>query len=223
MYLKTKRITKRIILISIFCCFCSHFFAQENDYRAEIGLLGGAAYYIGDANQTLFKDLTPDYGVLFRYRFTTRWAARAELTRTSVKGGNDVATFDNPVNVLDFCGEFNFFDLEKNKYKLYSKTFSPYIFVGLGAMNYKYDDIQQFGISLPFGVGMKVKLGGRFNLNFQYSHRLLFKDDLEEGIALFNDPYGLNGSNFLNNDLLSTLTIGLTFDIWKRECDCMKF
>ena len=72
MYLKTKRIA----LICVFCSFCSYFFAQENDYRAEIGLLGGVAYYIGDANQTLFKDLTLDYGALFRYRFTTRFSAR---------------------------------------------------------------------------------------------------------------------------------------------------
>ena len=218
MYLKTKR----LILISIFICFCSHFFAQENDYRAEIGVLGGAAYYIGDANQTLFKDLTLDYGALFRYRFTTRISARAEVTRTSIKGGSGVQVFDNPVNVLDVCGEFNFFDLEKSKYKRYSKMFSPYIFAGVGAMNYEYEENWQSVASIPFGVGIKVKLGGRFNINTQFSNRLLLKDNLE-GIAIFNNPHGLNGSNFLNNDLLSTITLGLTFDIWRKECDCLGF
>jgi len=214
--------TKKIVFVSIFCCFCSHFFAQKNDYRAEIGVLGGVTYYLGDANSLPFNDLTSDYGVLFRYRFTTRLAARTEISQTSIKGGNGLETFDNPINVLDICGEFNFFDLEKNQYKRFNKMFSPYIFVGLGAMNFEYEQDQKLGFSLPFGVGIKVKLGGRFNFNAQFSNRLLFNDDLE-GIGIFNDPRGLNGNNFMNNDLLSTLTIGFTFDIWKRECDCLRF
>ncbi len=215
MYLKPKK----IIFIALFCCVVSSVSAQQNDYRAEIGVLGGMAYYLGDANHTPFKEITPDYGVLFRYKFTTRLAARAELTRTSVKGGNESATFDHPVNVLDICGEFNFFDLENNPYKRFSKTFAPYIFVGLGAMNYKYEENSNLGISLPFGVGIKVNLGRRFYFNAQFSNRLLFKDNLE-GIEIFNDPRGLNGSNFMNNDMLSTLTVGITYEIWKRKCDC---
>lgn len=218
MYLKPKK----IILIGFLCCFCSHFFAQENEYRAEIGVLGGLAYYMGDANTLPFKNSTPDYGILFRYKFTPRFAARAELTRSSIKGGSELNTFDNPVNVLDICGEFNFFDLEKSKYKRFSKTFAPYIFLGLGAMNYQYTGSQKFGVSLPFGVGLKIKLGERFNFNAQFSNRLLFNDNLE-GIKIFNDPNKLNGSNFMNNDLLSTLTVGVTFDIWKKDCGCTKF
>ncbi|NDV47221.1 hypothetical protein D0T49_09210 [Paludibacter sp. 221] len=213
----------KFLIISVFLCFCSLLHAQRNDYRAEIGLLGGVAYYMGDANLTPFKNITPDYGALFRYRFDTRLAARLEYSRTSVKGGADLTAFDNPLNMVDLCGEFNFFDLEKNKYKRFSKIFSPYIFLGVGMMNYKYEATQQkFGVSIPFGVGIKVKMGGRFNFNAQFSNRLLLKDNME-GIAVYNDQYGLNGSNFLNNDLLSALTVGITFDIWKKECDCLKF
>jgi hypothetical protein len=87
-------------------------------------------------------------------------------------------------------------------------------------MNYLYEEQQSVSVSLPFGVGIKVKLGKRFNFNAQFSNRLLFNDNLE-GLEIFNDPYGLNGSNFLNNDMLSTLTIGITFDFWRRKCDCI--
>jgi hypothetical protein len=202
------------------------FFAQEREYRAEIGVLGGAAYYIGDANHTLFRNATPAYGGLFRYRFDTRFAARAEFLRTSVRGGMDGFNFDNRVHTLNFAGEFNFFDLEKNPNRRFSRIFSPYIFVGVGAMHYFYAEecatqaCPQVNLSIPFGVGVKVKLGNRWNLNAQFSNRLLLADNLE-GIPVFNDPHGLNGSNFLNNDVLSTLTIGITFDIWRRKCDCI--
>jgi len=242
MYLKTKG----IVLIGIFCCFGSYLFAQQQDeFRAEIGILGGVAYYIGDANSTLFRNSTPAYGALFRYNFTPRFAARAEFTRTSITGEyelrmidfplsppNDahvaIMNFDNPINVLDFAGEFNFFDLERSLNRRTSRIFSPYIFVGVGVMNYLYQEVgqtdasQQFTLSIPFGVGIKVKMGKRFNFNAQFSNRLLFADNLE-GISIFNNPHGLNGNNPLNNDMLSTLTIGITYNLWRRCPGCVGF
>lgn len=211
------------LIIAVFCICCTSVFAQqETEYRMEIGVIGGVGSYLGDANTTFYKEIAPAFGGLFRYRFDTRFSARAEYTRTNVKGETALVEFDNPVNVLDLCGEFNFFDLEKSKYKRFSKRYSPYVFVGIGGMNYKYNDKQSFGISVPFGVGLKVKLIDRLNFNLQFSNRLLLKDNLE-GVEILNDPYGLNGSNFLNNDFLSTITVGLTFDIWKKKCDCITF
>ena len=67
---------------------------------------------------------------------------------------------------------------------------------------------------------MKLKLGNRWNINLQWSNRLLLADNLE-AISTFNNPNGLNGYNIFNNDLLSTLTVGISFDILKRECNCM--
>lgn len=218
MYLRAKR----FIFVCFLCFLCAHGFAQRNDYRAEVGLLGGVAYYMGDANLVPFSGSSVNYGALFRYRFTTRLAARTELSQAAIRGRSGEAAFNHPVNMLDVCGEFNFFDLEKNEHKRFSKMFSPYVFIGVGAMNYMYENRQEFGVSIPFGVGMKVKLGGRFNLNAQFSNRLLLKDDLE-GLKALNNPYGLNGSNFLKNDLFSTLTVGVTFDIWKDDCDCHQF
>lgn len=210
---------KKILIVCLVCSFCSHLFAQQRDYRAEFGILGGVAYYLGDANKTPMKNLTPNYGGLFRYRFDTRNSIRAEFTRSSVIIDEETFSIENPVLALDVCAEFNFFDLEKNSNKRFSKIFSPYIFAGIGAMTYSYEDNPAFSMSIPFGLGMKVKFGGRWNLNVQYSTRLLFKDNLE-GLSQYNDPYQLNGSNFMNNDLLSTLTVGVTFDFWERSCDC---
>ena len=221
--------TRRAILVALFCSLFLPLFAQnDREFRAEIGLLGGVGYYIGDTNRTLFRNTTPAYGALFRYRFDKRFAARTEFLRSSVRGGADGFNFDNLVHTLDFAGEFNFFDLENNPHARFSRTFSPYIFAGIGLMHYYCAEegatqaCPQVNLSIPFGVGIKVKLGNRWNLNVQWSNRLLLADNLE-GLWVFNDPHGLNGRNPLNNDMFSTFTVGLTFDIWRRVCECVGF
>ena len=215
-------LVKKVILIFIFSGFFSYLSAQKNsDYRLEIGLMGGISSYMGDANKTFYGNIAPTYGGLIRYRFDTRFAVRGEYSWTETIGGKDYLDFANPVHTMDLCGEFNFFDLEQSKYKRFSKIYTPYIFLGIGGMLYD-DDGASFGLSFPFGVGFKLKMGNRVNLNIQLSNRLLFKDNLE-GIPEYNDPYGLNGSNPLNNDFLSSLTIGVTFNLWARKCECIKF
>ena len=41
-----------------------------------------------------------------------------------------------------------------------------------------------------------------------------------ESKADFNDHAELNGTNIFNNDMLSTLSVGITLNIWKKKCDC---
>jgi hypothetical protein len=192
--------------------------SQMDEYKAEIGLDGGGSFYLGDANSMLFNNIQLSYGGFFRYAINPRIAFRAEFNDTKIVGNFNFQNNQYPLNKgiysADFCGEFNFFDLERNPYKRLSKTFSPYIFAGVGII---YSD--SIKASIPFGIGMKVKLSSRWNLNVQWSNRLSFGDNLE-GVKVLNNPDGLNGSNLFNNDLLSTLTIGISYDIWKKNCKC---
>lgn len=211
----------RLLILGVLVPITNHLSAQAlepDEYRAEIGVSGGGSYYTGDANSLLFKNMQIAYGAFFRYRFNPRMAAKAEFNRTTIGGEfnylNTPITINNAVNAFDFTGEFNFFDLEKNQYKRFSKIFSPYIFAGLGMMI--YDSTR---VSIPFGVGVKVMLGKRWNLNVQWANRILLADNLE-GLPALNNPNGLNGTNLFNNDLLSTITVGISFDIWKKPCDC---
>ena len=196
---------------------------EPNEYRAEIGVAGGGSFYLGDANTVLFNNTQVAYGAFFRYRFNTRMALKAEFTSTKIKGKfnylNKSDSINNAVSTFDLTGEFNFFDLEKNEYKRFSKIFSPYIFAGVGMMNYLYIGTTNLKPSIPFGLGMKVKIGKRWNLNAQWTTRLLLADNLE-GIDVLNDPNKFNGNNPFNNDILSTFTVGISFDIWKKKCDC---
>ena len=199
--------------------------AQEN-YRAEIGINGGGSFYLGEGNNALFRNIQPAFGLIYRQKFNPRIAGHINWNNTSTVGKAILADgsteqYNNVVNVVDFCGEFNFFDLEKKEYKPFSKNFSPFIFAGIGGMIYNSEIAQTFSesISIPFGVGFKVMLGERFNLNLIWSNRLLFSDKLE-GIESLNDASRLNGSNIFNKDLLSTISLGLTFNIFKDKCDC---
>ena len=212
---------KKIRLV-VFCVLCLNFtfVSAQDDYRAEIGLSNGGAYYLGDANNQLFKNTQLAYGAFFRYRFNTRVAIKAEFDRAKISWDGNAT--GNQVNALDACAEFNFFDLEQNPNRMMSKTFSPYIFAGVGLMNYLYIGNSSFSGSIPFGVGMKVKLTERLNFNAQWSNRLTFSDNME-GIAALNNNNNLNGTNFTNNDLLSTFTLGISYDIWRNECDCKDF
>ncbi|MDP4240474.1 MAG: DUF6089 family protein [Bacteroidota bacterium] len=208
----------RLFIFGIFGLISFQLSAQD-EYKAEIGIEGGGSYYLGEANSHPFSNMRMAYGGFFRYRFDQRLAARVELVSATVAGQG---INDNSVYAGDLCGEFNFFDLEKNQYKQFSKTFSPYIFAGIGMMTGVYDGQTSPEFSLTFGVGLKVKLVDRWNLNIQWSNRVLLADNLEgTGIhSTYNNSNSLNGSNILNNDLLSTFTVGLSFDIWKKHCDC---
>jgi hypothetical protein len=194
-----------------------------DEYKAEIGINGGGSFYLGEANNQLFNYTRPAFSGYVRYLFSPRIALRAELSSAIVAGS---AIKDNQIYIGDLCGEFNFFDLEQNPYKRYSKTFSPYIFAGLGMITDVYAGQNLPEACLPFGIGMKFKLANRWNFNIQWVNRLLLADNLEgdsaPGVSThYNNPNNLNGTNILNNDFLSTITIGISYDFWKKQCKCL--
>lgn len=221
--------------------------AQEDTYFAEIGVHGGSSYYLGDANNVLFKNAQLSYGLIYRQKFNPRLAAHLSWNSTTVDGKGivinflsplhlfsvgkrelyiDDGSFNNRVNAFDLAGEFNFFSYERKEYLPFSKTFTPFVFAGVGTVignsietRLSKKNSLPFGVSIPFGVGFKMMIGDRLNLNVIWSSRMMFSDDLE-GKKVFNDPAKLNGTNIFNNDMLSTLSVGITLNIWKKKCDC---
>jgi len=194
--------------------------AQEDTYFAEIGVHGGSSYYLGDANNVLFKNAQLSYGLIYRQKFNPRLAAHLSWNSTTIAGDGLITNgtsfpYSNRVNAFDLAGEFNFFSYERKEYLPFSKTFTPFVFAGVGGVLGN----SVATMSLPFGLGFKMMIGDRLNLNIIWSNRLMFSDDLE-GVPEFNEPAGLNGTNIFNNDMLSTLSVGITLNIWKKKCDC---
>lgn len=219
MELRKKTLTLFILLFGIY----SLIVAQET-YRAEIGIQGGGSYYLGDANKQLFDNTQPSFGFLYRQKFNQRIAVQINAAISEIAGSGSVPSFGtinftNKINTIDAALEFNFFDLEKKSYNPFSRTFSPYVFAGLGMMNYAYSGQERFKVSYNVGLGGKLILGERWGLNIQWMHRLLLTDQME-GEPPLNNYLDMNGSNLLNNDILSTLTLAITFNIWKDKCNC---
>lgn len=235
-YLVKKTTFWSIILLSLLCI--SEVSAQDkNDYFAEIGIQGGGSLYAGEVNSIgtkfLFlenaKTVQPSVGAFLRYKFNHRFALRLGYDNTSVKG--NFAYVDNStkkyidlnntgIGLIDLWGEYNFFDLQNNEYKRYSKKYSPYIFCGAGYAFMPSSNAQsKSAVTMPFGLGVKFILNPRWNLNFQWTNHLLLSDNLE-GLSQFDDPFPHTKLNPLNNDLLWGLSFGISFNFWEKGCDC---
>lgn len=232
-------IRKSVLLSLILYALTISVRAQDDPYRAEIGFQTGLNLYSGDVNtvadlSSYSKNLTnikPDIGFLFRYRFNRRFAARIGYDYTAVKGtysftdqtSTHRVALNNPLHVFELCGEFNFFDLENNPYKRFSKRFSPFIFAGVGGVlmpDYqRTESNSNYTSTIPFGVGVKWKIAERWNFNVLFTNRLLLGDHLE-GLSEFDNPAPKTTANPMNHDLLSGVSVGLSIDFWARDCDC---
>lgn len=215
--MKIKRV--RLFIISVFVLFSANTFSQVN-YNAEIGVSGGGSYYLGDANSQLFNNMQQAYSAFFRYNLNPRFALKAELTKVNQIVGPNNSFVNKAVNIGDLCAEFNFFDLEINESNRFCKKFSPFIFTGIGMMTDVYTNQKAPEACLPFGVGIKLKLAERWNLSAKWSNWLLFSDNLEDN-PKYNNSNNLNGSNLFNNDLLSTITVGVSFNFLEKRCNCL--
>ncbi len=211
---------------------------QEDPYKAEFGANIGMNIYAGDVNAiadlNLFSknmaNLQPDLGLTFRYRFNKRLALKFGYDYSKVGGmyhyrdGNNAfqVKLNNPLHLVDLVGEFNFFDLENNPYKRFSKKYSPFIFAGAGSVwmpQYQNSPNQNVAFLASFGFGVKAKIAERINLNLQFANKWLLGDGLE-GKSQFDNPFPPTHLNGMNNDLLSGISIGITYDFWMKNCDC---
>ncbi len=206
-------------LVALFALTFSLSAVAQKDYRMEAGVLGGSSLYFGDSDINYPNNAELTFGGLLRYRFDQRFALKAEGIRNRISGTYPRFRSDY-LTAFDLCGEFNFLNYFQRIPERSAERYSTYIFGGLGAMLYDYESSMAINPNISFGVGFKMKLGKRFNLNAQYANRLLLADNME-GIAALNNKAQLNGSNFLNNDLLMSFTLALTYDFWIKDCKCV--
>ena len=85
-----------------------------------------------------------------------------------------------------------------------------------------------YAMYIPVGVGLKWKFAPRWQLQLAWQHQIyVFNGDGLEGAipdlkpSLFNDEYQMNGTNILNNDVTSTLTVGLVFEFAHDKKICL--
>lgn len=220
--------------------------ADTRMYRCELGLQAGVGYYVGDATRHIFTNPLETFGGQFRYKFDKRWALQVKVQRQRItfrEYGTEGTLYYNPMWHTDVTGEFNFFRFGERGYDIRVKPITPYIFIGLGFSVYNEQATASHdnpfplligegrkptaGMYIPLGIGMKWKFADRWQLQVAWQHQIYFRDNIE-GISSLDgrqDPntgkqYGMNGTNILNNDLTSTLTLGIVFEFAKEKKVC---
>ena len=74
---------------------------------------------------------------------------------------------------------------------------------------------------LLVGVGLKWKFADRWQLQAAWQHNVyVYNGDGFEDAPEYNNKHDLNGSNIMNNDVTSTLTIGVVFEFGKGKKIC---
>ena len=214
--IRGKLLRKSCLLLIMLCCFGVDLNAQHA-YRCELGLQGGLAYYVGDAHPHVFQNVSPAYGAQFRYKFTPRWALKTKVQYTDLTYKWEDAEHSSRLGQLDVVGEYNFFRLSLSGIERSARAYTPYVFLGMGLA--LHGDLEHFGPYLPFGVGFKWQMSSRWSLQLDWQHELFFCDNIE-GLEALDNTMGLNGSNFLRNDLVSTLTLGVGFHFMRVKSVC---
>jgi len=205
-------------------------------YRMELGLLGGASSYMGDANASNpLMNEHATFGLLGRYNLSGNLALKANLLSGGISGSTigDAGAYLNGVELkfnrrfvdagIQF--ELGFYQYGVPGYKAGASRICPYISAGLGITGYKSDKTR-ICANIPFGVGVKAKVMPRLNVGCEWSFRKTLADDLDyaagtSGFQL-NNLWAGTGSWNKNKDWYSVLNVYVTFDLYGIGSDCYK-
>jgi|688.fasta_scaffold390851_2 hypothetical protein len=176
--------------------------------KLEIGAGVGPTYYKGDLQPT-FRILNPSVGsnLFVRYNVSKVISIKANAMIGIVQGNDEKS--GNVLNqyrgykfsnlLWDYYGqiEYNFLNFRTHNGR-YEHNSTPYLFGGLGNMQflnrqYKARDFivggkqNRFGPEqiLPFGIGYKRIINGKWNFGFEFSTRVLLNKKTSDSFDHF--------------------------------------
>ncbi|MFC2137378.1 DUF6089 family protein [Bacteroidota bacterium] len=211
---------KRITLILVLLCVAYFLRGQA---RTEIGANAGLSFYNGDLNESkLFYNPKTYYGFMVKRNFNERYAIRLALKKVNlgIKDANvgvidqiyGQNSFDSHVWDVVLQTEFNF--LPYNPLELKEDFISPYITGGLGLIYVS----NTFSMTIPFGLGIKVRIDKRLGIGAEWSFRKTFTDIIDNGIEnIITEDYS---SIYHNNDWFSVIGVFVTYNISKLRIEC---
>ncbi len=219
---------KLFFIISLnFIIFVSN--AQIN----EIGLVFGGNNYSGDIGSEYY--IYPNNlmgGLIYKWNVNPRMAFRgtflyAKVTADDANSENSGRKlrgfkFSNSITEIAVGMEYNYFDYNLNEP---GKRFTPYIYTGVGMFFYSialsesstgsFDYDYDIGASIPFGLGIKTKLVGKFAIAFETRATYTFSDKID-----YNN-YEIDSLNFGNpntNDWYMFTSISLVYTFGRPPC-----
>jgi len=80
-----------------------------------------------------------------------------------------------------------------------------------------------FAANFPVGLGVRYKMSDRVNVGLEWTMRFSTSDRLDvtsaDGTTL-EDPFTIKGKGIKNKDSYSFTMLYVTFDVFKRPCNC---
>jgi len=208
--------------------------AQEDpEYRMEGGVGVGMVNYLGDFNSNLGKNYKPLGALLAKYRFNPRMSLAMNIGYGTLAGSSkdtetwypeDVQTpltpreesFSHSLIDVGFSYEYNFWAYGTGQEYRGARRVVPFISLGLGA-TYASAPGGAFTANLPLGLGVKYKIGQRWNLTAQWGMHFTMSDNLD-GVK---DPYTIVSNGlFKNTDCYSRIQVSVTYDFWAKCKTC---
>lgn len=237
----TEQTCLRKAVVALLLLLCPMLWAQEVEYKMEVGAALGTSFYLGDANSTPFANMSGMGGVLLRRNFNPRMVVKANLLMGHVRGSSDGIFIPTDPNsqapeggtpttvkfsrkIIDVGAQFemNFWGYGMGGNYKGNSPITPYALAGVGFTLVPGAPGTRLALNLPVGVGVKYKLKPRLNLGFEWSVRFTTTDELDaaKGHQQLTHPYGIKSVGLKNKDCYSFAMIFLTYDISPKYRKC---
>lgn len=200
---------KRIFLF-VLLVMASHqlTIAQEAPGTWEVGVMAGGAGYIGDLNQNNPLKLSGlSAGAYVKRNFNAYLGARLNYTYGNIKADDANSSnaqfrdrnlrFKTPLNEISALLDFNFFGYRP---ELHIKQFTPYLFAGVGFVNfkptikfegdtYRLDKLKTEGqdnaynntvLTIPYGLGLRYNYKDTWCIFTEIGYRTAYTDYLDD-------------------------------------------
>ncbi|MBX2894268.1 MAG: outer membrane beta-barrel protein [Cyclobacteriaceae bacterium] len=204
-----------VVLLTVAEAAIAQSFYAIRKNRSLIAIFGaGTSTYFGElSNPGNYLDAKPNINFGLQYYLAPRISARAEVTWFSIEGNDAEADHGGRVkrnlsfksnNIeLNLVGQINFFPNGNRYYR--RPQINAYAFGGLAAVyfnpkaelngeTYALQPLRTEGVSysrvafaLPFGFGVRKKLGPNLNLSVEWGYRKVFTDYLDDVSSSYPD------------------------------------
>lgn len=179
-----------------------------------VGGTGTSTYFGELANPGDYLDAKPNINAGLQYFFGNHISARAEVTWFTLKGSDAIAgdpgrvprnlSFKSNNYEISATGAFSFLPNGNRHYR--RPNLNIYAFAGIGLMYYNPTTEYQgqkvalrplqtelvsysnFGIIIPYGLGVRFKINPNFNLSIEGGYRKTFTDYLDDASTTHKDP-----------------------------------
>lgn len=221
----------RLLFMAILLSFCPSAWAQDDGFLMEVGIGGGGSFYMGDVNSRLYSGTNGMVSALARYNVNPRFSLKANLAAAGISGQTDMANgvlpgddlkFSRTLYDLGFQIEWGFCAYGAANWNGTNRI-APYGLLGVGLTFAPEPEQNDFAANIPIGLGVRYKLSERVNLGLEWTMRFSTSDRLDvtsNGSPSLENPFMIKGKGIKNKDSYSFTMLYVTFDVFKRPCNC---